>query len=721
MLVLSLLKDTTSILYQISSQIREIFVHQYNPPYAPMDAPANKLGAASLAPAPIKAPVFKVIPAKNGESEIEIDEAMSGPRRIEVQIVKGRNLPKMDQFGTIDGYCDVTFNKSKVHTTKTQKNTYSPDWAENFEFLVDDVSQKPAEGLKVVLMDWDRMSKNERVGEVFVSADRIWDILRTRSNWQEERDRQVIENAKPVIGNNKLGSVITIRLKSLDPNQAQADAWKLKLLQAEIARQAEVQKQAETHKQVKLGAGVPAPHSAPAPAPPPPPPVRSAKGPRVLEFTVVRGLHLPKMDRFNTIDAYCEVKFGSHPQQRTDTKKNTYTPVWNQPFTYAIPDVSVRPAPIVVSVFDWNAMGQNDLVGTIEITPDHVWDILQRDLHDEETLELRIIGETGREVTGFDQGRATIYFKVKVTDPSQDAPRLSTSSSRRQSQARDDRAEGPRRIELTLIRGQHLPKLDTLGSIDPFCEIRFGQQVYTSNHVKGSYTPVWNEPFMLYLHDVSKVPGPVEVSLLDWNRLGKNTRVGGFEITSDEIWDASRMSIGWEMEKDWPVVNDRGGKVMGNDNSQATISLRLRLMDAGIEQRAEMQRTHSKLASAPPPPPPAPLVPQPSAVKTYKLGASAGAHSNYDQVPMDQDAQARALWQQQQQLQQQQWELDQARLAHYHNQQFVQPQESQFQNPDQHPVFEHEHIFRKNHDHVKKSCHEMESLLNSIRVVKSNG
>jgi hypothetical protein len=45
----------------------------------------------------------RVQPATEGEDAIEIYDSMTGPRRLEVTIVRGRHLPKCDRFGTIDG------------------------------------------------------------------------------------------------------------------------------------------------------------------------------------------------------------------------------------------------------------------------------------------------------------------------------------------------------------------------------------------------------------------------------------------------------------------------------------------------------------------------------------------------------------------------------------------------------------------------------------------
>lgn len=92
------------------------------------------------------------------------------------------------------------------------------------------------------------------------------------------------------------------------------------------------------------------------------------------------------------------------------------------------------------------------------------------------------------------------------------------------------------------------------------------------------------------------------------------------------------MTIGWQVEKDWPLVDDRGERVIGNDRFEALISIKLRLMDAGVEQRSELERTNSKLAAAVQ----QPLIKQ-NSVKTYKLGAAVDPYALAQQQLWEQD------------------------------------------------------------------------------------
>ena len=43
----------------------------------------------------------------------------------------------------------------------------------------------PSEGLKIVLFDWDVVGKNDRVREIEISAEQMWDVMRAPIGWTE--------------------------------------------------------------------------------------------------------------------------------------------------------------------------------------------------------------------------------------------------------------------------------------------------------------------------------------------------------------------------------------------------------------------------------------------------------------------------------------------------------------------------------------------------------
>eukprot|EP00992_Anisonema_acinus_P014386 TRINITY_DN9251_c0_g1_i1.p1 TRINITY_DN9251_c0_g1~~TRINITY_DN9251_c0_g1_i1.p1 ORF type:complete len:152 (+),score=28.26 TRINITY_DN9251_c0_g1_i1:89-544(+) len=81
--------------------------------------------------------------------------------------------------------------------------------------------------------------------------------------------------------------------------------------------------------------------------------------PRVLEVTVVSATNLPKMDTFGKTDPYVVIRCGT-TEMKTKVLKSVMQPVWNHRMMIAInPDVDF----IQVALYDWDKMGNNELVG----------------------------------------------------------------------------------------------------------------------------------------------------------------------------------------------------------------------------------------------------------------------------------------------------------------------------------------------------------------------
>jgi hypothetical protein len=118
---------------------------------------------------------------------------------LEISIISALHLPKMDQIGKCDAYCEVTWKgknlstKKGKTTTDTVKNSYdayfdlqAPETKPSnvFEFKLEDRKEKEdrKENLRIVVKDWDRHGKDEVVGYVLVSADMLDDMLDSERN-----------------------------------------------------------------------------------------------------------------------------------------------------------------------------------------------------------------------------------------------------------------------------------------------------------------------------------------------------------------------------------------------------------------------------------------------------------------------------------------------------------------------------------------------------------
>jgi len=97
--------------------------------------------------------------------------------RITVVVLKARNLPKMDITGLSDPYVKIylLFNGQRIAKKKThvKKRTLNPVFNESFVFELPHME----EGLKNIslefmLLDWDRVTKNEVIGRLELGGDK---------------------------------------------------------------------------------------------------------------------------------------------------------------------------------------------------------------------------------------------------------------------------------------------------------------------------------------------------------------------------------------------------------------------------------------------------------------------------------------------------------------------------------------------------------------------
>jgi len=97
--------------------------------------------------------------------------------RITVVVLKARNLPKMDITGLSDPYVKIylLYNDQRIAKKKThvKKRTLNPVFNESFVFELPHLE----EGLKHIslefmLLDWDRVTKNEVIGRLELGGDK---------------------------------------------------------------------------------------------------------------------------------------------------------------------------------------------------------------------------------------------------------------------------------------------------------------------------------------------------------------------------------------------------------------------------------------------------------------------------------------------------------------------------------------------------------------------
>lgn len=97
--------------------------------------------------------------------------------RITVVVLKARNLPKMDITGLSDPYVKIylLFNNQRIAKKKThvKKRTLNPVFNESFVFdLPKSEDGLASVQLEFMLLDWDRVTKNEVIGRLDLGGER---------------------------------------------------------------------------------------------------------------------------------------------------------------------------------------------------------------------------------------------------------------------------------------------------------------------------------------------------------------------------------------------------------------------------------------------------------------------------------------------------------------------------------------------------------------------
>eukprot|EP00961_Rhodomonas_salina_P258636 3495138-Rhodomonas_salina.2 len=163
-------------------------------------------------------------------------------------------------------------------------------------------------------------------------------------------------------------------------------------------------------------------------------------------------------------------------------------------------------------------------------------------------------------------------------------------------------------LELTVVGARHLPKVDLVGKCDGYCLIKYGGKVQRTKTVKNSYSPDWEETFSFDAPADGDAPGTLSVTLMDWDRLGKDDRVGEIVLDEKKMGQIFSETVGWKHKEVCKLYTDETQTtvVKGNDKQDA---------EAGFSPSSLLSSLFSllpSLFSLLPPPSPFSLLPPPS-------------------------------------------------------------------------------------------------------------
>jgi hypothetical protein len=174
----------------------------------------------------------------------------------------------------------------------------------------------------------------------------------------------------------------------------------------------------------------------------------------------------------------------------------------------------------------------------------------------------------------------------ELASPLQAGQQPATPARGREAQVEEE----ARVLEVLVETGRHLPKMDTLGKCDGFCEIKWRDFVEVTQVKKNTYSPDWNERFEFEF--AGEVTGDLVLTLKDWDRFSSPDLVGQVSIPPAQIEEMARR--GGRVAQALDVLTAQGRPVIGHDKSPCVIAVKLALRSAAGARGAEQEREEAE-------------------------------------------------------------------------------------------------------------------------------
>jgi len=414
---------------------------------------------------------------------------------------------------------------------QVHKNVYDVEFKEEVTFDVVDAGST-MQPILVELFNWNAVGKSRRVGATTISAEEVARVASTDPGWTGVATLSLIEGNTAVMGHDKKICEITLRFSTLASSGG-----------AELP----------VGEKTTLMRGLD-----------PPPPTKRATSNRLLHITIAAVNHLPKIHVLGKCDPFCEVVFGG-VTQATQVVKGVFDATWAEPMAFEM-DAGHGAGELLLRILTWKGMGGPAAVGEVRLPGELMTRVVRADTGwvAEAKFEIR---KDEAPVVGKDKQRCTLTVRLAVLDGQRglDPP-----------EPLDDPLLEPRRLEVQVLSVRHLPKMDFLGSCDPFCRVSLAGHTQETSVKKNRYDAEWDEPFIFDINPTLDGAGNGDVLLvevLDWDAGSAPEEIGVAEVPAEMVGRMARTNLGWSGEASF-VLRQRGKAVVGKDGQTCIVTLR---------------------------------------------------------------------------------------------------------------------------------------------------
>ncbi|NXK64576.1 SYT1 protein, partial [Sylvietta virens] len=230
-----------------------------------------------------------------------------------------------------------------------------------------------------------------------------------------------------------------------------------------------------------------------------------------LKVGVKRAVELKAMDSGGTSDPYVIVYLTSDMKKRYETKvyRKTLNPVFNESFTFQVPQAKVSESTLVMQVYDFNRFSKHDIIGEVRL---HLASVdLQHVI--EQWSDLAVASKVEEEHLG------EICFSLRYVP--------STG-----------------KLTVLILEAKQLKQMDSDGLSDPFVKVhlilnRKKWKKKRTSVKKNTLSPYFNEVFVFEVPFSQIQNVDVVISVWDHDKVTKNEPIGklflGCQATGNQL------------------------------------------------------------------------------------------------------------------------------------------------------------------------------------------
>ena len=234
-----------------------------------------------------------------------------------------------------------------------------------------------------------------------------------------------------------------------------------------------------------------------------------------VDISILSGHELIAMDRGGTSDPYVSIMHGKEQLHKTQVKKKTVNPVWNEEAEIFLENLS---SPLTFKVFDKDLVSSDDFMGFAD------FDLATCEIHKYQEVTLHIEDGGDENLIRKQKKKNTLGYIIvrfiispfsrmeykELLDEENGNGNLSQSFDQQEQQVEDKyklantfyKMKDIGHLSVKVIKAQGLHSADLFGKSDPFAVLEIGNDREQTHTEYNTLAPEWKKVFTFDIHDI---------------------------------------------------------------------------------------------------------------------------------------------------------------------------------------------------------------------------